>query len=56
VGDSEVDAETAQRAQVPFIFYTEGITTLPQTAIPHDVAFSEFAELPGIVAGLIGSA
>lgn len=48
VGDSEVDAETAERAGVPFALYTEGIRTLPVDDIPHDVAFSDFGALAAI--------
>lgn len=52
VGDSEVDAETAQRAGVPFALYTEGIRTAPVAEIPHDVAFSDFGDLAAIHASL----
>ncbi len=45
VGDSMVDARTAQRAGMPFLLYTEGIRTESVEDIPHDVAFSEFAQL-----------
>lgn len=48
VGDSDVDAETAQRAGVPFAFFTEGIRTKPMDEIPHDRAFDRFEELPAI--------
>ncbi len=48
VGDSDVDAETAQRAGVPFAFFTEGIRTKPIDAIPHDRAFDRFDDLPAI--------
>ena len=48
VGDSEVDAETAKRAGVPFILYTEGIRQSPIEDIPHDRAFSEFSQLAQI--------
>ncbi len=48
VGDSDVDAETAQRAGVPFAFFTEGIRTKPIDAIPHDRAFDQFEDLPSI--------
>ncbi|WP_439122914.1 phosphoglycolate phosphatase [Marivita sp.] len=48
VGDSDVDAETAQRAGVPFAFFTEGIRTKPIDQIPHDRTFGEFRDLPGI--------
>lgn len=48
VGDSETDAETAHNAGVPFVFYTEGIRVADVHDIPHDVAFNDFAMLPGI--------
>jgi phosphoglycolate phosphatase len=48
VGDSDVDAETAQRAGVPFAFFTEGIRTKPIEDIPHDRAFERFEDLPAI--------
>ena len=54
VGDSEVDAETAQRAGVPFALYTEGYRRSPVEDMPHDARFDDFAELPGIVARLLG--
>ncbi|WP_151720263.1 phosphoglycolate phosphatase [Gemmobacter serpentinus] len=53
VGDSEVDAETAQAARLPFLLYTEGYRKTPISALPHDVAFDDFAQLPRLVAGLI---
>lgn len=43
VGDSEVDAETAQRAGVPFAFYTEGIRGIDVSDMPHDFRFSDFS-------------
>lgn len=52
VGDSEVDAATAIAARVPFAIFTEGYRKSPLTAIPHDTAFADFAELPAIVARL----
>ena len=45
VGDSEIDAETAQRAKVPFILFTEGYRKIPVDQIPHDVALNSFSEL-----------
>jgi len=48
VGDSEVDAETAARAGVPFALYTEGLRTRSVAEIPHDHAFSDFRALAGI--------
>lgn len=49
VGDSETDAETAQRGKVPFLLYTEGYRTTPVEALPHTARFSDFADLPGLV-------
>lgn len=45
VGDSEVDAETAQRAGLRFALYTEGYRKTPVTEMPHDMAFSDYADL-----------
>jgi len=52
VGDSEVDAETARRAGVPFVIYAHGIRVSPIADIPHDVVFDNFGALDGILAGL----
>ncbi|MCG6884854.1 MAG: HAD-IA family hydrolase [Silicimonas sp.] len=49
VGDSEVDAETAQRAGVPFLLFTEGYRKSPVASIPHEESFSEFKDLMGLV-------
>ena len=53
VGDSEVDAETAQSANVPFALYTEGYRKTPIATIPHDRAFDDWADLPAIAAGML---
>lgn len=50
IGDSEVDAETAQRAALPFLLFTEGYRKAAIENLPHAAAFSDFAALPGIVA------
>ncbi len=50
VGDSEVDAETAERAQVPFLLFTEGYRKQPVEALPHLARFGHFDDLPGLVA------
>lgn len=50
VGDSEVDAETAQRAKVPFLLYTEGYRKTSVDQIPHTATFSHFSELNDLVA------
>jgi phosphoglycolate phosphatase len=54
VGDSPVDGETAQRAGVPFALFTEGIRDVPVKDIPHDRAFADMREMPGIYAELAG--
>lgn len=53
VGDSDVDAETAQRAGVPFAFFTEGIRTKSVEEIPHDRAFERFEDVPSICRDLM---
>ncbi len=53
VGDSEIDAETAVNARAPFALYTEGYRKAPVSELPHSVAFSDFAMLPGIVENVV---
>jgi phosphoglycolate phosphatase len=50
VGDSEIDAETARRASVPFALYSEGYRKTPVSGIDHDWVFNEFDALQDIVA------
>ena len=50
VGDSEVDAETAARADVPFLLFTRGYRATPVSDMPHTVAFDDFNALPGLIA------
>lgn len=52
VGDSEVDADTAQRANVPFLLFSEGYRKSPTSEIPHDRVYSDSADLPALVADL----
>lgn len=52
VGDSEVDAETAAAARMPFLLFTEGYRRTPVADLPHHAAFARFADLPALVAGL----
>jgi len=52
VGDSEVDAATAQAAAVPFLLFTEGYRKSPLEALPHDASFSDWRELPALFARL----
>lgn len=49
VGDSEIDAETAERAGVPFALFSEGYRKTPIEEIQHDWVFSDFKSLLGIV-------
>lgn len=49
VGDSEVDAETATAAGVPFVLFTEGYRKSPVDAIATNAVFSHFDELAAII-------
>ncbi|WP_299415614.1 phosphoglycolate phosphatase [uncultured Sulfitobacter sp.] len=49
VGDSEVDAQTAQAAEVPFLLFSAGYRKSPLAQIPHSAAFDDFATLPALV-------
>ena len=42
VGDSEVDAETAVAATIPFALFTEGYRKQPVEKLPHDFAFGHY--------------
>ncbi|WP_058283005.1 phosphoglycolate phosphatase [Ruegeria denitrificans] len=55
VGDSEVDAETAHRAQVPFLLFTEGYRKSPVADIPHTASYSQSSELPDLVMKVLQS-
>ena len=52
VGDSEVDAETAFAANLPFLLFTEGYRKTDIALLPHANAFSHHVDLPGLVADL----
>lgn len=54
VGDSEVDAETARRAEVPFLLFTEGYLKVPEETLMLHSRFPDFAELPARVAAVLG--
>ena len=49
VGDSEVDAETAARADVPFALFTLGYRKTAIEDLPHEVAFEHFNAVPVFV-------
>ena len=50
VGDSEVDAETAHGAAIPFALFTEGYRKAPVEELPHAYRFDAFDALPGLAA------
>lgn len=50
IGDSEVDAETARNAGVPFVLHLRGYRHGPLSAIPRAGAFDRFEDLPGLLA------
>jgi phosphoglycolate phosphatase len=55
VGDSQVDAETAKRARVPFVAVTSGVT--PKAAFdqhPKHAVLDSVAELPGWLSARAG--
>lgn len=49
VGDSEVDAATAEAAAIPFLLFTEGYRKSPVDLLPHRMAFAEFSRLPALI-------
>lgn len=49
VGDSEVDAETAARAGVPFLLFTGGYRKAPIEALPHLAAFDHWRDFPALL-------
>jgi len=51
IGDSEIDAATAQNAGLPFVIYTEGYRKTPVENLPHAAKFNDFKILPDIVEG-----
>jgi phosphoglycolate phosphatase len=52
VGDSEVDAETATRADVPLLLFTQGYRTTPVTDLPHHAAFDHWDSFGDLIDGL----
>ncbi|MDG1128120.1 phosphoglycolate phosphatase [Seohaeicola saemankumensis] len=56
VGDSEVDADTARAAAVPFAFFTQGYCHIPHDDVTSIAQFDHFDALPGIVADMSATA
>jgi len=52
VGDSEVDAETAARANRPFLLYTEGYRKISAEALGAKSIFSHYDDFPALVRSL----
>lgn len=50
VGDSEVDAETADSANAPFLLFTEGYRHVAVDDMPHDARFSDFGDFDAAAA------
>lgn len=55
VGDSEVDAETARCAGVPFLLFAGGYRKAPLAEIPHSRAFDIFSDVPALVGEIVAS-
>lgn len=55
VGDSEIDAETARCARVPFALYSEGYRKTPVSEMHHNWVFDHFDALPAIVSEFMGA-
>lgn len=49
VGDSEIDAETARRAAIPFALFSEGYRKTPVIEMHHDWTFDDYDALGDIV-------
>lgn len=54
VGDSEVDAETALRADVPFLLYPHGYRKTPLSELQHLARFDHHEDLPDLIARYSG--
>lgn len=52
IGDSEIDAQTANAAGYPFLLFTEGYRKKPIEDIPHKARFNDFQYLPETVTRL----
>lgn len=55
VGDSEVDAETARRADVPFLLFTGGYRNTAVENIPNSGTFDHHSELVNLIESLANS-
>ena len=55
VGDSEVDAQTAQNAGAPFILFTQGYRKRPVDELPHAARYEQANALPGLVESVLSA-
>ncbi|HHC29938.1 MAG TPA: phosphoglycolate phosphatase [Rhodobacterales bacterium] len=55
VGDSEVDAEVALAAEVPFAIYAFGYRKQAIEGLPHEFRFGHLSEVAGFVEGMAGA-
>ncbi len=53
VGDSEVDAETAEAARMPFVLFAEGYRKVPVSSLPHQAILHDFNNLPDVLQKMI---
>lgn len=53
IGDSETDAEAAQRAGIPFVLFSGGYRKASVADLPLAALFREFRDLPAIVLDLL---
>ncbi len=49
IGDSEIDASTAENAGQPFFIYTEGYSKIPFCEMVTEAKFSHFDDLCGLI-------
>lgn len=54
VGDSEVDAETAHAAGVPFLLFTKGYRKTPIKDLPLSAVFDDHQTMPGLIQEIAG--
>ncbi len=55
VGDSEVDAETAHRADIRFLLFTKGYRKTPVDQLPHQSAYDDSDGLLAAIDQLLGN-
>ncbi|MEO0653376.1 MAG: phosphoglycolate phosphatase [Pseudomonadota bacterium] len=56
VGDSDVDADAAVQAQVPFLLFAHGYARKPLAELPCDATFDSFDALPALITKVIAAA